>query len=78
MLHSTDYRKLRNGNRYQTSNERVLSNHDNTEETAKRRSSKNVNGETPEVHTLTHEVVNEQIREVIAPLTHQLDGWHGK
>ena len=62
MLHSTDYRELRNGKRYQTPNERILSNHGSTEEIANRSSSKNVEGEVPEFQTLTQKAVNEQNR----------------
>ena len=62
MLHSTDYRELRDGKRYQTSIERIMSNHGSTEEIADRSSSKNVEGEIPEVETLKLESVNQQIR----------------
>ena len=73
MLHSTDFRELRNGKRYQTSNERTTSNHGSTEEIANRSSLENVEGETSEFQTLTHEAVSEQIRGFIAPLTRQLE-----
>ena len=72
MLHSTDYRELRNEKRYQTSNERIISNHGSTEEFANRISSENGEG-VPEFQTLTKEAVNEQIRGFIAPLTCQLE-----
>ena len=62
MLHSTDYRELRNGKLYQTSIERTMSNHGRTEEIANRSSSENVEGEVAELQTLTQEAVNEQIR----------------
>ena len=61
MLRSTDCRELRNGKRYQTSNERIMSNHGSTEEIANRSSSENFGGEIPEFQTLTQEAVNEQI-----------------
>ena len=73
MLHSTDYRELRNGKRYQTSIERIMSNHGSTEEIANRISSEIVEGEIPEIQTLTQKAVNEQIRGFIAPLTRQLE-----
>ena len=69
MLHSTDYRELRNGKRSQTSIERITS---STEEMANRSSSENVKREIPEFQRLTQEAVNEQIRGFIAPLTRQL------
>ena len=73
MLHSTDYRELRNGKRYQTSDEREMSHHGSTEEIANRISSENGKGENPEIQTLTQEAVNEQIRGFIASLTRQLE-----
>ena len=36
-------------------------------------SSENVEGDVLELHTLTQEEVNEQIKELIAPLTRQLE-----
>ena len=65
MLQSTEYREHRN---YQTSVERIMSNHGSTEE-----ASENVEGEVPEFQKLTLEAVNEQIRGFIAPLTRQLE-----
>ena len=50
-----------------------MSNHGSTEETSNRSLSENVEGEVPEFQTLTQEVVNEQIRGFIAPLTRQPD-----
>ena len=73
MIHSTDYRELRNGKRYQMSAEREMSHHGIIEELVKRSSSENVEGESPENQTWTQEAVNEQIREFIAPLNHQLE-----
>ena len=73
ILHSTDYRDLGKGKRYQTSIERIMSNHGSTEEIANRSSSEIVEGEIPEIQTLTQEAVNEQIRGFIAPLTRQLE-----
>ena len=48
MLHSTDYTELRNGKRYQTSIERIMSNHGSTEEIVNRSLSENVEGGDPE------------------------------
>ena len=73
MLHSADYREFKNGKRYQTSIERIMSYHDSTEEIANRSSSENVEGEILKFQTLTQEAVNEQIRGLIAPLTRQLE-----
>ena len=72
MLHSTDYRELRNGKRYQNSIERTMRNQSSTEEIANRSSLENVE-EAPEFQTLTQEAVNEQIRGFITPLTRQLE-----
>ena len=63
MLHSTDYRELRTGKRYQTSIERIMSNHGSTEEVADRMLSENVAQEVPEFQTLTQEAVNEQLED---------------
>ena len=49
-----------------------MSHHGSTEEIANKNSSENV-VENPETQTLTHEAVDEQIREIIAPLTRQLE-----
>ena len=73
MLNSTDYRELRNGERYQTSIEPIMSNHGSTEGITKRSSSENVGGEVPEFQTLTQEAANEQIRGSTAPLTRGVD-----
>ena len=73
MLHSTYYRKLRNGKRYQTLDEGEMSHHGSTEEIASRSSSENVEGENPEIQMLTREAVNELIKGFIAPLTRQLE-----
>ena len=73
MLHSTDYRELRNGKRYSRSAERKMSHDGSTEELVNRSSSENVEGESPEIQTLTQEAVNEQIRGFIAPVTRQLE-----
>ena len=73
MLHSIDYRELRNGKRYQTSDEREMSHHGSTEEITNRTSSENVEEENPEIQTLTQEAVNEQITVFFAPLTRQLE-----
>ena len=50
-----------------------MSHHGNSEEIAHKSSSENVDGEIPEIQTLTQEAVNEQIRRFIAPLTRQLE-----
>ena len=68
MLHSTEYTELRYGKRYQTSAECKMSHHGSSEELVNRSSSETVEGESPEIQTLTQEAVNEQIRGFIAPL----------
>ena len=73
MLNSTDYRELRNGKRYQTSTERIVSNDGSTEEIANRISRENVEGEVPELQTSTQDAVNEQNRGFITPLIRQLE-----
>ena len=73
MLHSSDNRSFRNGKRYQTSIEGIMSNHGSREEIANRSSSENVEGEILELQTLTQEAVNEQIRGFIAHLTRSLE-----
>ena len=69
MLHSTDYRELRNRKRYQTSDEHEMSHHGSTEEIVNRSSPENIEGGNPAIQMLTQEAVNEQIRGFIAPLT---------
>ena len=66
MLHSTDYRELRNGKGYQKPIER---NHGSTEENANEVSAENVKGKIPVLQTLTQEAVNEQVIGFMAPLT---------
>ena len=73
MLHSNDYRELRNGKRYQVSDEREMGHHSSIEGITNRISSEEVEGENPAVQTLTQQAVKEQIRGLIAPLTRQLD-----
>ena len=73
MLHSTDYRELRNCKLNQTSIERTMNNHGSTEEIANRSSSEKFKGEVPESQTVTQEAVNEQIGRFIAPVTRQLE-----
>ena len=73
MPNSTEYRELRNGNRYQRSIERTMSDHGSTEENTSGISSENVGREVFEIQTLTQEAANEQIRGFIAPLTRQLE-----
>ena len=73
MLHSRDCRVLRNGKRYQTSNERLMNQHGSSEDIANRSSSENVGGKIPEFQTLTQKAVNEQIRGFIARLIRQLE-----
>ena len=73
MLGSTEYKKLRNGKRYQTSIEHTKCDHGSTEENAIGTSSENVEGEISKIQTLTQEAVNEQIRWFIAPLTRYLE-----
>ena len=50
-----------------------MSDRGSIEENVTGNSSENVEGEASEVQTLTQERVNEQIRGLIAPLTHQLE-----
>ena len=69
----SEYRELRNGERYQASIERIMSDHGSTEEIANGNSSENVEREVSEIQTLTQEAVNEQIIGFIAPLTRQLE-----
>ena len=71
MLHSTNYRELRKRNCYQTSTERKMTHHGSTEELVNRISSGIVKRQSLEIHTLTQEAVNEQIRGFIAPLNRQ-------
>ena len=73
MLNSTDYRKLRNDKRYQSSTERTLNNNGTTEEIANRSSKENVDQQVPEFRTLTQEAVNEHVRGFIAHLARQLE-----
>ena len=73
MLQSTHYRELGNEKRYPTSNELEMSHHGSTEEIANRSSSENVDGENPEIQTVTQAAVDEQIRGFIARLTRQLE-----
>ena len=73
MLTSTEYGKLGNFKRYQTSIEQIMSDHSSTEETANRISSGNVEREVSEIQTLTQEDVNELIKGFIGPLTRQLE-----
>ena len=73
MLTSIDYRELRNGKGYLTSDKSEISHHGSTGEIADRNSSEIVVGENPELQTLTREAVDEQIREFIASLTRQLE-----
>ena len=73
MLQCTDFREARNGKRYQTSDERILSHHGITAETANRSSSEYIEGENAEFQTLTQEAVNEVIRGFITPLNRKLE-----
>ena len=73
MLNSINYRALRNGKRYLTSDKREMSHHGSTEDIANRSSSENVVGENPDTQTLTQEAVDERIRGFIAPLNRQLE-----
>ena len=73
MLQSTDYREGRNGKRYQTADERIMSNHGSTEETGNRSSSEKIEGDVPEIQTLTQEAANELIRGFITLLNRKLE-----
>ena len=73
MFITSEYRELRNGERYQASIERIMSDDGSTEEIANGNSSENVEREVSEIQTLTQVAVNEQIRGFISPLTRQLE-----
>ena len=73
MLHSTNYTEVRNGKLYKTAAEREISHRGGTEELVNRNSSENVEGESPEIQTLTERAINGQIRGFIAPLTRQVE-----
>ena len=73
MLIQINYRELTNGKRYGTSIERIMGDHGSTEENAPGISSENAEGDSSEIQTLPQEAFNEQIRGLIAPLTHQLE-----
>ena len=67
MLALDPYREPRNGKRYNTNTDYEMSEHGRIEGNRITNSSKNTEEEIPEVRVLTHEVVNEQIKGVIAP-----------
>ena len=71
MLDSDAYRELRNGKRNNTISERTMSKDGSIEDNRASISSKNAEDVVSEVHTLTQEEVNEQMKRLIAPLTHQ-------
>ena len=73
MSDSDSYRELKSGKRYNTSLWRTMSENDSIEEDSAGNSSENFDEEVPEIHTLTQEAVNEQIKGFIAPLTRQLE-----
>ena len=73
MHDSAEYRELRNNIWYYTSIKGTMSDHSSTEENLTGISSQNVEEKVPEIQTLTQEAVGEQIRGLIAPLTHQVE-----
>ena len=66
-------RELKNGKRYNTNPESEMSENGNVEINRLNNSSENAEEEFSEIHTLTQEAVNEQIKGFIAPLTRQLE-----
>ena len=73
MLDSAYDRELRNGKRYNTNPRHTMSESGSIGKNAAGNSSKIIEGEVPEIHTLTQEEVNEQIKGFNAPLTRQLE-----
>ena len=73
MLDFEEYRELRNGKRYYTSIERTMSDHGSLGENLTGNSSEDVEEEVSEIQMLTEEMVNEQVRGFMAPLTRQLE-----
>ena len=73
MTDSSHYRELRNGKRYNTRIGRAMSENGSIEENVTGNSSENFEREVSEIHTLTQEAVNKQIKECVAPLTRQLE-----
>ena len=67
------YRELRNGKRYNTNSRQTMSENGTVEGNRAVNSSENTEEEVHEVHTLTQEAVNEQIKWFIVPLTRQLE-----
>ena len=73
MLDSAHYRKLRSSKMYITRIERKMSENGSIEKNVTGNSSENVDGEIPNMHTLTQEAANDRIKGFIALLTRQLD-----
>ena len=73
MLDSAYYSELNNGKKYNTTPGPTMNENGRIEQNIAGNSSENVEGEGPEIHTLTQEVVNEQIKGFIVPLTRQLE-----
>ena len=67
MLDLETCRELRSGKRYQTKAGRTRSENGSIEENRISMSSENVVEEVLEIETLTHKVLNEQIKVFIAP-----------
>ena len=64
---SAYYGELRNGKTYNMNPRRTMSENGSIKEEVAGNSSKNAEGEVREIHTLTQEEVNEQIKSFIAP-----------
>ena len=60
-------RGLRNGKRYNTHPEGTISENGSIEENVGGNSSEKVEGEVREIHTLSQEAINEQLKEFIVP-----------
>ena len=73
MLNSDSYRELRNVKRYNTNPDSEMSDSGNVEVNRRSTSPENVEEEIPEIHTLTQEEVNQQIKGFTAPLTRLLE-----
>ena len=73
MLGFDFYRELRNGKKYKTNSGQTMSENCSTEDNRAGNSSENTEEEVPEIHTLTQEAVNEQIKGFIASLARQLE-----
>ena len=73
MLDSECYKKMGSGNRYPTNVESTMNENGSIEENGTASSWEIVGEEVADNQTLTHEAVNEQIKEFIAPLFRLLE-----